>query len=189
VFQQFIPRLANGCLQNRYIEAIPYLYSANTFVISNSDIMEYLPRLLLPQRIDVIRSIIFYWHVYLNPRQVLEQESQETDPCFIGLPGTWNATWANIAAMKSLRILHVKIEVMELFWESLNQDTATRLLQPIKQVVVPKEFVLTLPFPAMTNLPPRENFSWAAVDGWEGRDPWEDLPCTIIRASSRRNLS
>jgi hypothetical protein len=173
---------------NRYAEAIPYLYSANTFVVSESRVMEYLPRLLLPQRIDTILSVTFYFHIPLNPRQVLDQASQETDSRLIGLPGTWNAIWENISAMKSLHTLHVKLHVLAIYWENLNQDFSTRLLQPIKKVVIPKEFVLSLPFSAMDGSPPRIKYAWNTVDGWQGRDPWEELPCIVRRVSSNRDL-
>ena len=62
------------------------------------------------------------------------------------------------------------------------------LLLPIREVVRPKEFILSLTFPAMDGSPPEVNYDWAAVDGWEGTDPWDNLPCTIRRVLDRREL-
>jgi hypothetical protein len=174
---------------NRYAEAIPYLYSANVFALNQSNVMEYLPRLLLPQRIDTIRSLTFHWLHPIDPLQTLQQELQQTDPRFIGLPSTWNAIWGNISSMKGLRTLHVKLDVLATYWMSLNEDVATRLMQPIKKVVIPTEFILSLPFPSMVGSVPRAaRFAWTAPDGWQGRDPWETLPCTVRRVSSFRDF-
>ncbi|KIN05245.1 hypothetical protein OIDMADRAFT_142952 [Oidiodendron maius Zn] len=74
-----------------YSEAIRFLYSANTFITSTPAVIEYLPILLLPQRIDDIRSLTFYWNISLTPGGILEQEAREADPRFIGRPGLANA--------------------------------------------------------------------------------------------------
>jgi hypothetical protein len=172
---------------NRYTEAIPYLYSANTFELWQSYIIQHMPRLLLPQRIDMIRSLTFHWHLNLDPGQILEQASQETDPRLIGLPGIWETIWENLSAMKSLHTLHVKLDVHALYWRHLNQDFATRLLRPIEKVVGPKEFVLSLPFSVMDGSRPVSSFEWNIGDEWQG-DPWEALPCTIRRVGLRKDL-
>ena len=173
---------------NRYSEAIRFLYSANTFMTSHSDVMVHLPILFLPQRIDSIRSLTFYWSLQLSPGDVLQQEAQEKNPQYIGRPGTWRAIWHNISAMKGLQRLNVKLNVSPYTWQNINKETATQLLLPIREVVRPKEFILSLTFPAMDGSPPEVNYDWAAVDGWEGTDPWDNLPCTIRRVLDRREL-
>ncbi|EPE33633.1 hypothetical protein GLAREA_06646 [Glarea lozoyensis ATCC 20868] len=183
----FLPILMS-CRQI-YAEAIPYLYSANEFALVHSNVMEYLPRLLLPQRIDTIRSLAFHWLHPMDPLQTLQQESQQTDTRFVGLPSTWNAIWGNISAMKGLRTLHVMLDVFAKHWMSLNEDVAARLMQPIRKVVNPADFILSLPFPSMVgSVPSAIRFRWAAPDDWQGRDPWETLPCTIRRVSSFRDF-
>jgi hypothetical protein len=173
---------------NRYSEAICYLYSANTFMSSDSEVMEHLPILLLPQRIDVIRSLTFLWVLPLDPLNVLEQEARETYPEFFGRPGVWKTIWHNISNMKGLQTLNVKLKVWPAAWQSINKETATQLLLPIKEGVRPKEFILSLPFPAMDGSTPLNTFPWSAVDGWEGIDPWDDLHCTIRRVSDKTEL-
>lgn len=172
-------------MTNRYSEAIRFLYSANTFITSTPAVLEYLPILLLPQRIDDIRSLTFYWNLPLTPGGVLEQEAREADPRFIGRPGIWRAVWQNISAMKGLQTLNVNLNVLLFTWQNINKETATQLLLPIRKVVRPKKFILSLPFPAMDGSPPEANYSWAGVDDWEGIDPWDDLPCTVRRVSRR----
>lgn len=148
---------------------------------SDSDVIEHLPILFLPQRIDSIRSLTFYWSLQLSPGDVLQQEAQEKNPQYIGRPGTWRAIWHNISAMKGLQRLNVKLNVRPYIWNNINKETATQLFLPIREVVRPKEFILSLTFPAMDGSPPEVNYTWAGVDGWEGIDPWDDLPCTIRR--------
>ncbi|KIN00784.1 hypothetical protein OIDMADRAFT_146108 [Oidiodendron maius Zn] len=177
-----------SCKQT-YTESIRYLYSANTFTISQPDVIEYLPILLLPQRIDNIRSLTFYCNLPLdNPGSILQQEAKETDPQFTGRAGIWRAIWHNISAMKGLQTLNVKLNVLSFTWQSINKETATQLLLPISEVVRPENFILSLPFPAMDGSPPEGNYAWAGVDGWEGIDPWDDLPCTIRRVLDRSEL-
>jgi hypothetical protein len=78
--------------------------------------------------------------------------------------------------MKRLQTLNVKLNVLDLTWRDLNNEIATQLLQPIREVVRPKEFILTLPFPAIDRSPP------------EGIDTWHDFSCTIRRVSDWREL-
>lgn len=90
--------------------------------------------------------------------------------------------------MEGLQILHVKFDVLPVAWQCINKEIGTQLLLPIKKVVEPREFVLSLPFPAIDSSPPQRTFPWSAVDGWEGSDPWDDLQCIIKRVSDRTEL-
>ena len=93
--------------------------------------------------------------------------------------------------MVGLRELHVKLCVCDT-WATLNKEAASYLLEPIKQVTRPEVFTLTLPFPPMYKgmQPVVHRGSWAANNGWEGSDPWDDLPnCTIQRVSSSELFS
>jgi hypothetical protein len=83
--------------------------------------------------------------------------------------------------MQNLRKLHVRLDIVPLFWQSLNAESARILLEPIRDVTGPEEFILILPFPAMDERKPAIKFRWSAVDGWQGVDPWEGLPCRIQR--------
>jgi hypothetical protein len=86
--------------------------------------------------------------------------------------------------MEGLQTLNVELDVLKIYWGSINEDTARQLLMPIKDVVRPKEFILSLPFPSMDGSVPLVLNSWSAIDGWDGIDPWDDLPCTIRRVSN-----
>jgi hypothetical protein len=48
----------------------------------NPVVIEHLPILLLPQRINVICSLTFCWNLPFSPSEILQQEAQETDPRF-----------------------------------------------------------------------------------------------------------
>jgi hypothetical protein len=151
---------------------------------SDKDVMEYLPILVLPQRIDAIRSLTFHWHLIFTPLEILQQQARETNQDNTGPSVTWRQIWHNLSTMNSLHTLDVKLDVLKVYWGSVNKDTARQLLLPIREVVRPKEFILSLPFPAMDGSVPLVTHSWSAIDGWEGTDPWDDLPCTIRRVSN-----
>lgn len=155
---------------------------------ADEEVMEHLPILLLPQRIDAIRSLTFLWALRLDPLHLVEQEAREIYPEFFGRPGIWKTIWHNISDMKGLQTLNVKLKVWPPGWQSINKETATQLLLPIKEVVRPKEFILSLPFPAMDGSIPLDPFPWSAVDGWDGIDPWDELRCTIRRVSDETEL-
>jgi hypothetical protein len=155
---------------------------------SDAETMEHLPILLLPQRINTIRTLTFYWALRLDPLHLVEQEARETFPEFFGRPGVWKIIWHNISNIQSLQTLHVKLDVWPGAWQSINKEIITQLLQSIREVVRPKEFILSLPFSAMDGSPPQNTFLWSAIEEWEGSDPWDDLPCTIRRVSDRPNF-
>jgi hypothetical protein len=85
--------------------------------------------------------------------------------------------------MQKLRKLHVRLDIVPLFWQGLNAESARILLGLIRDVTGPEEFILILPFPAMDQRKPAVNFRWSAVDGWKCVDPWERLPCTTQRVN------
>jgi hypothetical protein len=151
---------------------------------SDTEVMEYLPILILPQRVDTIRSLTFHWHLIFSPLEILEQQAPETNQHNTGPSVIWRAIWRNLSTMSGLHNLHVKLDVLAIYWGNINKSTARQLLFPIREVLRPKEFILSLPFPAMDGSVPLVAHSWSAIDGWEGTDPWDDLPCTIRRVSN-----
>ena len=57
-------------------------------------------------------------------------------------------------------------------------------MAPIKELTVPKTFILSLPFPEIHGRAPWTNHQrWGVEEGWEGVDPWDALHCTIRRTS------
>jgi hypothetical protein len=157
----------------KYLEAIEYLYSSNAFVVSDADVMEYLPLILLPQRINSIHNLRFTWSHRTKGRPLGSYETCRQI--------RWCTIWHNLSKTQSLRKLHVRLDIVPLFWQSLNAESARILLEPIRDVMSPEDFMVILPFLAMNQRKPKVNFRWSAEDGWQGVDPWERLPCTIQR--------
>jgi hypothetical protein len=73
--------------------------------------------------------------------------------------------------MQNLRKLHVRLDIVPLFWQGLNAESTRVLLEPMREVTGPEEFILIFPFPAMDQRKPAVNFRWSSVDGWHGVDP------------------
>jgi hypothetical protein len=70
--------------------------------------------------------------------------------------------------MESLQTLNVELNLLSaVLWEGMDKETVTRFVLPIIEVGRPREFILSLSFPAQYSSPP------------EGIDKWGDLPCTI----------
>jgi hypothetical protein len=89
-----------------------------------------------------------------------------------------------IAPMQILQDLRVRLYANGLFWGSLNKENAKILLQPIREITVPENFTLTLPFLAMDSGKSMVITPWPAVEGWQGVDAWYELPCTIRRGDN-----
>lgn len=140
-----------------------------------------LPFTLLPQRLNTIRSLKLHWVLYNHPPLPLPPgcsgpSYQELANCQI----KWETQWQIISAMQNLD--NLEVELMITFeWNTLNKESAEILLAPIKRVTRPKNFVLSLPFPAMAEGMTPVSFPYEATKGWEGSDPWDDLNCTIRR--------
>lgn len=152
--------------------------------------MEYLPRALLPQRINTIRTLRFFWELPNIPPTIIPGFSGPGLEIHLKRQKKWRKIWHIISTMAGLRELHVKLNVTT-EWATLNKEAAADLLEPIKQVTKPEFFLLSLPFPAMyEGMPPMtRRWSWAARNGWEGSDPWGDLPnCMIRRAETYQEL-
>jgi hypothetical protein len=141
--------------------------------------MYYLPSILLPQRINSIRSLLFEWSpessmlsrpVGLQPDYPADvQEEDQVQR------GRWTTTWHVIASMQSLQDLHVNLYRNFHSWgSSLNVESAKILVQPITEVTGPERFTLNLCFPAKNGRKPCLMYSWSAAEGWQGGvDPWK----------------
>lgn len=146
--------------------------------------MEQISSVLLPQRINAIRTLRFNWLVSYNPPVRFPELSGSWNRILLRNLRKWREIWHILSAMAGLRELYVYLDV-ESTWTTLNREAAAELLEPIKQVTQPVVFTLLLPFPAMYEdmSPPTYDmqWSWAARNGWEGSDPWDDLPNCVIR--------
>jgi hypothetical protein len=152
--------------------------------------MEYLPLALLPQRMNAIRTLRFLWQLPNGPPMTFPEFSGLGMEIYLKRHKKWRKIWQIISTMAGLRELHIKLNVTT-EWATLNREAATELLEPIKQVTKPEIFLLSLPFPAMYKGMPHVTirWSWAARNGWEGSDPWDDLPnCMIRRVETYQEL-
>ncbi|KAE9364359.1 hypothetical protein N431DRAFT_563682 [Stipitochalara longipes BDJ] len=173
-----------------YIEAIDILYSSNTFAISDPAVIEYIPLALLPQRINAIRTLRFLWQLPNTPPIDFPDFPGPGREAHLKRLRKWKKIWKIISTIAGLRELHIKLNVPG-EWATLNREAAVELLEPLRQVTKPEVFLLSLPFPAMYEGMPHitMRWSWAARNGWEGSDPWDELPnCTIRRVQSYQEL-
>lgn len=144
--------------------------------------IEHLPLIFLPQRTEFITSLQLFWVLPgFSPLSPLEGSSGDRREEWHRRQASWNNAWYNIASLRRLRTLEVTLEVVSLYWQSINEQNIRIILEPVRQVTRPESFVLKLPFSAMGGQRPALNFSWSAVNDWHGADPWDELPCTIQR--------
>jgi len=143
-----------------YSEAIYHLYADNDFVTIYPEFVHDLPQILRPQRINAIRSLRFKWYNIYSPPFPSPFPGMQAKNTY------WTTIWKNLADMKDLRKLRVKLIVGGPEWEDMKSQDADALLEPITAVTTPKNFELSLPF---------ENKS--------DNQPWESLPCRIRRTS------
>ncbi|CZT12955.1 uncharacterized protein RAG0_16590 [Rhynchosporium agropyri] len=174
-----------------YFEAISILYSSNNFVIDHAKAMEFLPLTILPQRMNTIRNLRFIWD-FSGPPPVKVYD-------YIWAKGTryeeilhirqekWQKIWNILSEMTGLRQLYVKLRVGG-EWETFSRVSAEVLLGPVKQVTRPVIFLLALPFPAMHQGISPSRLPWGPINGWEGSDPWDDLPNCKIQRITRDEL-
>jgi len=164
------------------MEAIEYLYSANNF-LADDNVVRFLPLVMLPQRINSIRSLRVIWRIRRTPplgpqvdtKEVLQRRDERRW-------ADWTTIWHTLSTMSNLQSLHVKLQVLDFYWGYLNPESSTKLLGPIKKVTIPENFTLSLPFPAMNGaVMPPVAYSWCVGENWEGSDPWDELPCIVER--------
>lgn len=159
-------------------------------MISEPAVMEYLPLALLPQRINAIRTLRFLWQLPNSLPMIFPEFSGPGMQLLLKRQKKWTKIWQIISTMTGLRELHIKLNVTA-EWATLNREAAAELLEPIRQVTKAEIFLLSLPFPAMYEGMPHTaaRWNWAARNGWEGSDPWDDLPnCMIRRVGTYQEL-
>lgn len=79
----------------------------------------------------------------------------------------WVTIWANLASMKGLRDLRVKLNVLNTShskWENMTANEAASLLDPVMRLTTPTFFEITVPFPFRVD-----------------EDLWKALPCQVQR--------
>ncbi|KAH7386057.1 hypothetical protein BKA66DRAFT_415775 [Pyrenochaeta sp. MPI-SDFR-AT-0127] len=129
-----------------YSEAIEYLYTDNSFSLS-TDIdeiptIDYFSHFFLPQRLTQIRDLFFYWELdsfnyhlmTQTPNPVLDQ---------------WYKSWGALGKLSGLRRLRVSLVFRYTHWsdyyEELWKERWVEMLEPLKTITAPRDFVVTLP--------------------------------------------
>lgn len=148
----------------RYSETAPLFYTTNEFRTATADNVEFLPRLLPRHRIDSIRSFHFvFWLANRDPPLPPRPGTSKLRKSRYFRYNLWCTIWANLASMKGLRELRVKLRFKPVLWRPMTADEAIVLLAPIMRVTTPEFFELSVPF---------------ACDGAE-MEPWRRLPCRV----------
>ncbi|RMZ70413.1 hypothetical protein GMOD_00000502 [Pyrenophora seminiperda CCB06] len=139
--------LLQGQLEaRRYSEAIEYLYKANHFYISTDredyPTTRYLSHFFLPQRMEQVTNISIHWA--LDRRQHLHA-SLASDR----YRSEWFRLWEALRKLTGLRRLRIKVFFDPRLWQQCHSDfwnqNSKQLLEPIKEITAPRDFVLTLP--------------------------------------------
>jgi hypothetical protein len=140
--------------KSRYSEALPILYASNTFDFRSLDTLWQFPTTILPQRLDMIRSI----NVRFSFRPGEKQERDEI---------AWRRACKALEGMRGLKRLWVILDDKregnrEKWW----------ILQPLVGVRMEGEFVVRVTW--------EENVwehAWR-IGEWEGRC---EVPFTLVR--------
>lgn len=78
-----------------YTEAIPFLYTSNTFDFKDPQSLQSFLPLILPKRLEAIRSVRFYYVMHHRRRECVEQGYKQP--------------WQMLLRMTGLRHLRVKL--------------------------------------------------------------------------------
>jgi hypothetical protein len=126
----------------RYSESIDFLYSSNTFDTNDADVIAFLPRILLPHRINKIRNVQILLSISLPPsylptngRPVLTllQPPEKIKQHNHYYKKQWNAIWKTLSEMEGLEILRVELTMHgrhDHLWEAEEFDCVQWLHRP-----------------------------------------------------------
>ncbi|KAH7336257.1 hypothetical protein BKA65DRAFT_506003 [Rhexocercosporidium sp. MPI-PUGE-AT-0058] len=138
--------LVSSCRQI-YTETIDLLYTENTFDVLDNDAMLFLPRLLLPQRVNTITSLRFSWRLRSPPstlppshwmqdqRKAAKRNKKSND-----YREAWFTTWNNLSRMEGLRKLTLELNILF----SRAAEWTVEELDIVKSVTVPGTLNLVL---------------------------------------------
>lgn len=121
-----------------YSEAIETLYTRNTFDLADPKCIIQLSTLILPQRLNVIRSVRL--HDYVG-----KWRWRKRYPEYWGHPPieiSWERVCRTLADMRQLRRLSVRLGAGAWYTQG---ETYDNLLAALKAVRQPREFVVEMP--------------------------------------------
>ncbi len=117
-----------------YAEAIPVLYEDTTFSMLHLESVISLADTILPQRLNMIRSVELGWYFYF-PYPLYTRKFQPMDhpPYDIA---TWERVWSILANMEGMKKL--RVDLVGRWIESLTADEERQLLGPAMKVERPR---------------------------------------------------
>jgi hypothetical protein len=134
---------------HRYSEAINILYSGNTFIVRAPDILSHLPRMLLPRRLNSIRSLRFYYILGAPPSVHPPSRQPHNAKELKKLKNrnnyyrkTWFMNWKTLAEMEGLMKLTVELDIAG---GGADGMWTVEDLEVVKSVTKPEKLSLILP--------------------------------------------
>jgi hypothetical protein len=129
-----------------YSEAIEFLYSTNTFSISDLDCLRYLSCTVLPCRFQMIQKIQLEWSLTWPIYDSIAQNLLLMVPVLYPPhdEATWEATWRIIAEMPNLKKLLVSLVHFEGFNDP---ECEKKIFAPLMKVSRPTEFQVVVTWP------------------------------------------
>lgn len=132
--------LLQSCRQI-YTEAIPILYTTNTFDIDDPSILLYLARTILPHRLESIRYLHFTWEYVVPPLTIAASKNPNWFPRD---DQTWEAFWDVVGRkMPELRVLVLVVRTQH---PKLDWRLEEGWVRPLLEVRGLKEFRLEQEF-------------------------------------------
>jgi len=125
-----------------YSEAVPILYSTNTFSFIDLDCFRYLSATILPSRFQAIKKLEIEWYltwpIYDDFAQRMLISTSLYPPHD---EATWEEIWRIIAGMSGLQKLRVELNYFDGFRDD---ECENKMLAPLRQVKGVKDFVVNL---------------------------------------------
>lgn len=107
--------------------------------------MDYLSYYILPQRLTLIRDLRIHWELDSIPYYLMTDFEIPDGPIL----SPWLASWAALQRFRGLRRLHINLVFRYSHWsdyyEVLWKDKGDKLLEVVKNITAPRDFVVTLP--------------------------------------------
>ncbi|OCL10824.1 hypothetical protein AOQ84DRAFT_314832 [Glonium stellatum] len=136
-----------------YSEAISILYKSHTFSLLHITHLLYLPQRVPAPRLNTIRTLRLRWHIRALPyyRRTYSSTNTVSSKSKLAYPEdtqNWIRAWQIIASLSGLRELYVVLIDSARLWEEKWLRLEEELLQPVKLVIQPQWFELSLPYSA-----------------------------------------
>jgi hypothetical protein len=117
------------------------LYASNTFV-GNPDVVQSLPRFILPQRMNSIRSFGFELYLGSAQQRTKWDNSMRRRRLDRHEYKKWINIWRTLAKMESFQELHVSWLISRTTWNQLSMLIIRELLEPLMKITTLKYFEL-----------------------------------------------